>query len=98
MNFSEYKFDNADCSLDGLKIAKVVNRVDAKAQERVWVKVIGVHDMKNDDPNYCIEAIHIAPSKCNCGEFPNVGDTIFGFFINEDPNRFYYIGWARVSK
>lgn len=97
MRLEELKFQGSDCSLVGLKIAKVIKITDNKAQERVWVRVIGVHDMESTDESYCIEARHIAPSKANSGEFPDKDDMIYGLFMNDDPNVFYYLGWVRWS-
>lgn len=95
MRLEELKMSGSDCSLSGLKIAKVIKITDTKSQERVWVRVIGVHDMESKDPEYFIESRHIAPSKSNSGEFPDVDDMIYGTFMDGDPNIFYYFGWCR---
>jgi len=97
MRLEELKFSGSDCSLSGLKIAKVIKNNDPKAQERVWVRVIGVHDMESTDDDYCIEAKHCAYSKSNSGEFPDKGDMVYGFFIDNNPNHFVYIGYVRYS-
>ena len=97
MKLEDYKLDGADCRLDGLHIAKVIKTADPKAQERVWVRVIGVHDMMSTDPDYCIEARHIAASKSGSGEFPDKDDLIYVMFMQGDPNVCYYLGWARYT-
>jgi hypothetical protein len=97
MRLEDLKLDGADCRLDGLHIAKCIKTTDPKAQERVWVRVIGVHDMESTDPEYCIEARHIAPSKGTSGEFPDKDDLIYGLFMQNDPNVFYYLGYVRCS-
>lgn len=97
MRLEDLKFDGADCDLNGLKVAKVIKTTDPKAQERVWVRVIGVHDMQSTDPDYAIEARHIAGSKSNSGEFPDKDDLIYVWFMNNDPNVCYYLGWCRVT-
>lgn len=85
-----------DCNLSGLKIAEVINNVDNTAQERVWVRVIGVHDMDIKEPEYCIVAHHLAPSKSNSGEIPDVGDYIWVMFPDvNNPMYCLWLGWVR---
>lgn len=89
----------SDVSLDGIFIAKVVSNADPKAQERVYVRVIGVHDMTNEDPEYGIWAMHCAPSKSNSGEVPDVDDYIYVMFPDKsNPNLCLWFGWVRYSE
>ena len=97
MRLEDLKFNGSDCNLGGLKIAKVIKNSDPKAQERVWVRVIGVHDMESKDDDYCIEAHHCAYSKSNSGEFPDKDDMVYGMFIDGNPNHFVYLGYVRHS-
>jgi hypothetical protein len=83
-------------TLIGFKLAKVIKNKDSKAQERVIVRVLGVHDMDSADPDYGIYAMHCAPSKSNSGEIPDVDDMLWVFFPDPtDPNLCVYIGWVR---
>jgi hypothetical protein len=91
----DYELNGCDVSLEGIKIAKVITNADATAQEKVFVRVIGVHNMDQSDPEYGIIARHCAPSKNSSGEIPEVGDMLYGFFINNNPNQFAWIGWVR---
>jgi hypothetical protein len=91
----DFELKGCDVSLDGLKIAKVISNADATAQEKVFVRVIGVHRMDETDPEYGIWARHSAPSKGTSGEIPEVDDMLYGFFVNNDPNQFVWIGFCR---
>jgi hypothetical protein len=51
--------------------------------------------MESVDPDYCIEAHHMAYSKSNSGEFPDKDDMIYGMFIDNNPNHFVYMGYVR---
>lgn len=93
----DYQLNGCDVSLDGLKIAKVISNADITAQEKVFVRVIGVHDMNNLDPEYGIWARHSSPSKGTSGEIPDINDMLYGMFINNDCNQFCWIGWVRFS-
>ena len=94
--------NGSDCDLSGIKIAKVVNNADPKAQERVYVRVIGVHDMdpkRDSDPDYGIWANHCAYSKAASGEIPDVNDFVYVMFPDlSDPNHCLWIGWCRFSQ
>lgn len=90
--------NGSDVSLKGIKVAKVIANGDPKAQERVFVRVIGVHDMSNEAEEYGIWAHHLAPSKSNSGEIPDVDDFIYVVFPDEnDPNTCLWLGWCRYS-
>jgi hypothetical protein len=95
MRNEEYKLNGSDCSLSGFKIGKVINNRDSKAQERVLVRVIGVHDMLSIDPEYGVIAMHCAPSKSFSGEIPDIGDMLWVSFIDNDPSQLLWHGWVR---
>ena len=91
----DFELKGCDVTLDGLKIGVVVENSDPTAQEKVLVRVIGVHDMKNTDPNYGVIARHCAFSKGTSGEIPEIGDYLYVMFINGDPNQCVWIGFVR---
>ena len=94
----EYNMRSSDVSLTGMFLAKVLKNPDPKAQERVWVRVMGVHDMENTNNDYGIWAHHLAYSKGASGEIPEVGDWLWVVFPDQtNPNVCLYLGWAIVS-
>lgn len=94
----EYAAMTNDVSLSGMFLAKVLKNPDPKAQERVWVRVMGVHDMENSNKEYGIWAHHLAYSKGTSGEIPEVGDWLWVVFPDQyNPNLCLYIGYARIS-
>jgi len=92
----DFKNNSKDVDLSGIKIAKVVNNLDPKGLERVFVRVLGVHDLDNDNPKYGIWAERIAPTKYQSGDIPDIGDYLYVIFPNpNDPMRCLWIGWVR---
>lgn len=91
----ELNLDN-ETDLGGIFIGLVIENQDPKALERVRVRVIGVHDMTNEDKNNSIWASHVAPSKSNSGEIPDVGDYLYIMFIQRSPMSPCYIGYVRT--
>lgn len=91
----ELKINN-ETNLEGLFIGLVVENLDPKALERVRVRVIGVHDMENTQKNNSIWANHIAPSKSNSGEIPDIGDFVYIMFLQKSPMHPCWLGWTRV--
>lgn len=89
---------NNEVVLDGLFIAKVIDNADPKALERVRVRVIGVHDMENEDKKNSIWAYHLCPSKQNSGEIPDVDDFLYVTFLQGNPSHCLWVGWCRVIK
>ena len=87
---------NTEVVLDGIFIAKVIDNADPKALERVRVRVIGGHNMENEDKKNSIWAAHLCPSKSNSGEIPDVDDFLYVTFIQGNPSTCLWIGWARV--
>lgn len=93
-----YYTDPADVSLDGLKIAKVINNADPKAQLRVGVRVIGVHDIDHKDDEYFVWANWLRTDKSITIQPPDIGDWIYVMFPNKnDPNLIVWLGWCTVS-
>lgn len=91
-----FEFDlNNEVDLGGLFIGLVIENQDPKALERVRIRVLGVHDMENDIPENSIWANHIAPSKQNSGEVPDIGDYLYVMFMQKSPMAPCWIGWVR---
>lgn len=91
----ELKLDN-EVNLNGIFIGLVVDNADPKALERVRVRVLGVHDMDNETKENSIWAQHLAPSKSNSGEIPDVDDYVYVMFLQGDPQTPLWLGWCRV--
>lgn len=94
MNGVDLRLDN-EVSLDGLHIALVVNNADPKAIERVRVRVLGVHDMTNEDPENSLWAEHCAPMKSESGEIPDIGDYVYVMFLQNCPTTIVWLGYVR---
>lgn len=94
----ENNIQGNDVQLSGMFLAKVIRNPDSKAQERVWVRVMGIHDMENTDKEYGIWAHHLAYSKANSGEIPEIDDWLWVSFPDQySPNLCLWHGWCRVS-
>jgi len=89
---------NTETSLDGIFIAQVIDNNDPKALERVRVRVIGVHNMENEDIKNSVWSNHIAASKSNSGEIPDVNDFLYVTFIQGNPGHCCWLGWCRSIK
>ena len=87
-----------EVDLSGLYIGLVVDTSDPKALERIKVRVIGVHDMDNEDKENSVWADHIAPSKGKSGEVPTVGDFVYVMFLQRNPMCPCWLGWVRVKQ
>lgn len=87
---------NAD--LRGWKHAQVVSNEDPKGQERILVRVLGVHNMANTDTDNAIWANHCAPVRTASGDLPEPGDWLYGQFVNsKDFMAFIWFGYVRSS-
>jgi hypothetical protein len=87
---------NSEVDLKGIFIALVVDNADPKALERIKIRVLGVHDMENENPDNSLWASHIAPSKSASGELPDKDDFVYVQFLQGDPMNPLWIGWCRV--
>lgn len=88
-----------DVSLTGIFIAKVLKNQDPLARERLYVRVIGVHDIsdKFKDKNFGIWVDHCSPSLYRTGDIPDVDDEVFIQFMNDNadelnPNAGIWLG------
>lgn len=93
-----YEYNSPEVNLSGIFIGKVVDNADPKALERIKIRVIGVHDMENEDKKNSIWAAHLAPSKSNSGEIPDIDDFLYVTFLQNDPSSCVWLGWVRVIK
>lgn len=93
----EFSF-NPNADLKGIKIAKVVSSEDPKMQERVLVRVLGVHNVNNETFENAIWAHHCSPFRNGAGDLPEIGDFLWGMFANEnDFMMFVWFGFVRSS-
>lgn len=88
----------SEVDLTGIFIAKVIDNMDPKALERVRVRVLGVHNMDIEDNENSVWAHHMAYSKSNSGEIPDIGDWLYVTFLNKDPMSIIWLGWVRTIK
>lgn len=96
MHGKDFQLFNSECSLNGIKIAEVVDNNDPKAMERVLVRVIGVHEMENTKLENAIWADRIAFSKFSSGDIPDVGDYLYVVFPDStNPMKVLWLGWLR---
>jgi hypothetical protein len=94
----EHGYKGSDVSLKGIKLALVVDTADPLCLERIRVRVLGVHDMTNEEKDNSIWALHLAPSKSSSGEIPDVKDWVYVMFADEeDCHSAIWVGWARVG-
>lgn len=82
--------------LEGIKIALVVSKSDPKTQERLLVRVIGVHNMANTDPDNAIWANHCAPFASTSGDLPEPNSWVYVMFVNK--NDFMNLIWLGVVR
>lgn len=85
----------SDVSLAGWHIAQVIDNNDPKACERVLVRVMGVHNIANDDPANAVWADHCSPTKYGSGDIPDVGDYLYVQFPDVlNPMRILWFGYV----
>jgi hypothetical protein len=94
----EFNFE-ADVSLEGIKLALVVDNDDPLCIERIRVRVLGIHDMNNTANENSIWAHHIAPSKQTSGEIPDKNDWLYVLFPDKTTCEYcLWFGWVRHAK
>jgi len=88
-----------DVSLNGIFIGKVLNNQDPLARERLYVRVIGVHDIEDKfkKKDFGIWVDHCAPSLYRTGDIPDVDDEVWVQFLNDNsdginPNAGIWLG------
>ena len=87
-----------EIALDGIFRAKVLDNQDPHNQERLLVSVDAVHD-----PDIGVWAEHCSPSNSSSGDIPEVGTTVFVFFVKDfnyehNPNDCVWIGQSNYKK
>ena len=88
---------NNEEDLSGIYIASVIENKDPKAQERVLVRVIGLHDFTVKSLDNAIWAKHLAPMRNISGEIPHIGDHVYVQFVKNNPLDCLWLGYARSS-
>ena len=88
---------NIDGNLSGLKMAKVIRNSFPVPDERLGVRVLGVHDINRDDSDYYCIARHCAPSPSSSGDLPEEGKYVYGMFLDNNPFEFVWMGIVRFS-
>lgn len=80
-------------------IGKVLNNVDNLKQERLFVRVLGIHDIGDNfsDKNYGIWADNGIAIKNFSGYIPSINDYVYIMFVNgiDDPMNAIYLGVVR---
>jgi len=85
----------SDVTLDGIFIAKVLNNIDPLARERVFVRVLGVHDISDGfkDKTFGIWCDHKTASKYHAGDIPDIDDEVTMEFKTNNGIRNPNSGW-----
>lgn len=84
--------------LRGLKVAEVVSNTDPKLQERILVRVLGVHNMKNTTIDNAVWAHHCAPTRDGSGSLPEQGDYVYVLFPDPgNPMAIVWLGFVKSS-
>jgi len=85
-------------SLTGLKVAIVVSNEDPKCQERLLIRVLGVHNLENKVIDNGIWANHCSPFRSASGDLPEPGEFVYVVFPNRfDPMSIIWMGFVRGS-
>jgi len=100
MKMEEQGF-GAGVDLEGIKIAQVISNIDEKAQGRVLVRVIGVHDLRTIEENE--EAVknwgvwaHCCSPTRSGPDIPEIGDYVYVMFPNtQDPMYIIWLGFVQ---
>lgn len=88
----------SDVSLNGIFTAKVLKNYDEFARERLFVRVIGVHDISDNfkDKEFGIWVEHCTPSLYRTGDIPPVDSEVYIQFMNfngvANPNVAIWLG------
>lgn len=97
MRGEESKLDSV-ILLRGLKVAEVVSNTDPKLQERILVRVLGVHNTKNTTIDNAVWAHHCAPTRDGSGSLPEPGDYVYVLFPDPgNPMAIVWLGFVRSS-
>lgn len=85
-------------ALEGIKIAQVVSNADPKCQERILIRVLGVHNLAVDTYDNGIWAHHCSPFRDSSGDLPEKYDFVYVMFPNKsDPMSCIWLGFVRST-
>ncbi len=75
---------SSDVDLNGIHKAYILNNIDEYGRERLFVRVLGVHDISDNfsDKKYGIWIEHCSPSIYRTGDIPQIGDEVYMMFFN----------------
>jgi len=84
-------------NLTGLFIGKVLKNIDTLKQERIFVRILGVHDIKDNfaDKEYGIWVENGIAIKNFNGYVPDINDFVYIMFIDNNPMFAVYFGIVR---
>jgi len=92
--------------LDGLHRAVVLNNDDEFGRERLFVRVLDVHDIKDlgtikQKNDYGVWIEHCAPSSSVSGDIPEVGEEVWMLFLGDiesfNPTQGVWLGVVRKN-
>jgi len=84
--------------LSGIWIAQVHSNEDFKMQERVLVRVLGLHNVNNKTDENCIWANHCSPIRSGSGDLPEPDDWVYVMFPDKrDPMTCLWLGYVKGS-
>jgi len=81
-------------NLQGIYIAEVLNNLDPKERERVYCRVIGVHDMESENGIWIENGIS---NYYESGNIPQIGQKIYIMFLHNDCNKAIYFGQVKYN-
>ena len=91
-------------NLDGIFIARILQNLDPLGRERLFVRVLGVHDISDqfENKSYGIWVDHCAPYYYTSGNLPPVGSEVYIQFCKGtdnvyDPMRAIWLGTVRKN-
>ena len=100
-------YRDLDVRLEGYHKAYVLNNIDPKGREALFVRVLDVHDVSDIingeiDYKYGIWIEHCAPSSRNSGDVPDVGEEVYMLFegnslVGYDPTSGIWLGVVRKN-
>jgi hypothetical protein len=78
-----------------INIAKVISNKDDLKRERIFVRVVGVHDMNDDNSNNGIWLENGLSTPFTSGYIPEVDSFVYMQFFNERIDKGIYMGTVR---
>jgi hypothetical protein len=83
--------------LAGIYIAKVLNNIDNLKQERIFCRILGIHNIEDNfsDKTYGIWIENGLAIRNFSGNIPDVDDMVYIMFVNNNPMTAIYFGIVR---